>query len=428
MELDNNKINIRHQKENLVRNLINRISSEFLGKGIEERHIKKALKYYLSINEVTDNNVDLQMFNSVLDKIEQELYKLALNTEKNFIIELEFYNNPTPKNKIIENSHDKKNPSNDIPCQKKELSRPLDTEKTDNEIASDNNKTTQHQETITKNTEKTEETYSYEQLTRRKKISEMIEKIAKEYEGRGILEKHVIKAKEHYLSLLDKDYKNANEKEFETLLTYIENELYILAENTKKNYIKQLQSAILNNPKINLSERKQIMDKMYLSKNEKEKVVIKLIDTIAKEYSNDGVFDRHIKKAYNIFLNRPEVLNDNLSLEEFNKFIVKIEKELYGLAEQTKNNYEYYRKESEQYGKVLKKGEDIRWYGILLIRKRRVFINKIKSITIADNEERLRQISVPVDITNDENLLINSNKNTKNKIFTKKNLLENLEP
>lgn len=361
------KMTLRPQKEKLIKNLIKRISLEFIGKGIEKKHIDKALKYYLSMNEITDDSIDLSMFASILNKIENELYELALNVEKNFIIELESYNKITkksPTSVVLSSDKQKKEnkilSSNNKPSQEDKVELSTKPKVLDRQNKNDEIKPEPLPEILNLGIEKKIENYNHEHLIRRKMITDTIEKVAKKYEGEGIEDKHVDKAKKHYLDLLDKNHNNSTEKEFQTFFAAFENELYFLAENTKNNYIKQLQNSIINNPKIDLNEKKKIMKQIYPSKIEKEKIVTNLIDVIAKEYSNDGVFDRHIQKAYNIFLKRPEISNDNLTLEEFHSFMEKIEKELYALAEQTKKNYEFYRKESEQYGKVLKKGEDIK--------------------------------------------------------------------
>lgn len=307
------KSNLRLKKEQQVIKLIQRISNDYINSGLEKRHVDKALKYYLNINAVTDDSIDLNQFQEVLLEIEKQLHQLALNTENNFIRQLTSFNKPKEEKNI----------------------------KSDKIIK---DKTKNSKQTI-----KEPET----------QINSLIEKIASEYQNRGIEKKHIEKAKKYYLEY----YQSQNIKtyqELEIFLKYIENELYILAEQTKNNYIQILKQQVLNNENIKKEDKKEIIQKIYPTKQEKEKTVTALIDRIAKEYSNDGVFERHIQKAYNIFLNRPEVTNNMISLEDFQKFIENIEQELYVLAEQTKKNYEFFRKESEKHGKVLRKGEDIR--------------------------------------------------------------------
>ena len=397
----NNLTKITYQKQLLVKDMINKIASEYKNRGLTKRHIDKALKYYLNLDEVKDDSITLDEFQKFLKQIEEQLYNLALNTEKNYIKELEFYNKPKEKeekdkkdkkdkflshheftnnNNDLENSKDEENveekkeqlkdtkPEVNIKNQKEEFEIDTGKEtKTEEESESTLEKESKPQEVIEiaqednkqKENEPNKKDSQQENLSsRQKEVISLINEIAKQYEGKGILKSHINKAEDYYLKLLKEYYQDASKEEFESFLKSMECELYILAEDTKNNYINILKRGILENPKISLEEKKQIVDKIYLTKSEKSKIVTRLIDRIANEYSYDGVFDRHVKKAYDIFLNREEVLNNNLSLEDFNKFLIKIEQELYMLAEQTKKNYEYYRNESAKHGKVMRKGED----------------------------------------------------------------------
>jgi hypothetical protein len=324
---------IRAHKEALIKNLINKVASKFGNSGIEKRHIDKALKYYLRLDGVLDDDIGLESFKDILVEIEDELFKLAVNTEKNFIKELESYSK--------------------LPIVEEDTLEPLKSLIMDTKSPSN----TDAENISLKESINRENNISNVEF-RKEKITESIDRIAKEYSDRGILNRHIAKAKDHYLGLPDIYNDNLSIKDFELLLRNIENELYILAENTKNNYIKQLKEDIIKNPKIKREDKDKITANVYFKRAEKENIVIRLIDSIASEYSDSGVFNRHIKKAYGIFLNRPEISNDDLSFEEFNTFLLKIEEELYELAEQTKRNYESFRKEMEGYVKVIKKGSD----------------------------------------------------------------------
>jgi len=344
------KTGIRIQKENLIKSLINKIALQYGNSGVEKKHINKALKYYLSLDGLLDDNITIETFKNSLVNIEEELFKLAINTERNFIKELESYSKPS----IVEAARQ----VFEAGIMNKEGIEVGKSEASLSSISSvklSSNTLSEHHvpdELIDRNT-------SNPNMDIKKGIVlESIDRIAKEYSDRGIFDGHIVKAKEHYLNLPDIYNDNLSLKDFELLLRSIENELYILAENTKNNYIKQLKECIIKNPRIKREEKNKITSNIYLNRAEKESTVIRLIDSIASEYSGAGVFDRHIKKAYGIFLNRPEIANDDLSFEGFNAFLLKIEEELYELAEQTKRNYEIFRKEMEGYGKVIKKGSD----------------------------------------------------------------------
>ncbi|MBQ7137070.1 MAG: hypothetical protein IJO43_03755 [Bacilli bacterium] len=428
----NNQVDIIKKKQQAVNELIDKIALSFKTSGITKRHVDKAKKYYLNLKEVKSPLIIDEEFKQFLINIEQEMYALALNTEKNYINKLKEYNKIMSdgeekqtlyddkindnKNKKEENKQEErsgktfderekdrkeiilqdnesnsnnnlnkqeeftieksvaKEPPSEVPskCEKDDEDREIyeDGNNTIDELLEDkdDSQVPEKIEIVEQNSKEEKDNIPLEIIDneasiidlRRDRIIKLIDNVAEEYKDRGILDSHVHKAKKFYLKLLDEKYSDISDEEFEKTLKDIEQELCVLAEETKNNYINFLKEGILKNPKIDLDEKNQIMEEIYLTKSEKTKIVTKLIDRIAEEYSSDGVFDRHVKKAYGIFLNREEVLSDSLSLDEFNKFILKIEQELYSLAEQTKKNYEYYRKESESYGKVLKKGEDIK--------------------------------------------------------------------
>jgi len=432
----NNQVDIIKKKRQAVNDLIDKIALDFKKSGITKRHIDKAKKYYLNLEEVKSPLILDEEFKQLLNRIKQELYALALNTEKNYINKLKEYNkikrdneeketvydetndnnNKTEEDKSKENKPEvkfcqslnekekdsektilqdngsnandnlnkqkesiiDKSVSNETPskvsskCENDDKDRETNNNENnityESKIETDDGQIQEKIEIIEQNDKVEKDNATLEKLDketssidlRRDKIIKLVDNVAKEYKDRGVLESHANKAKKFYLTLLDEKYSDISDEDFEITLKDMEQELYSLAEDTKNNYINFLKEGILKNSKIDLDEKNQIMEEIYLTKSEKTEIVTKLIDKIAEEYSSDGVFERHVKKAYGIFLNREEVLSDNLSLDEFNKFISNIEQELYSLAEQTKNNYEYYRKESESYGKVLKKGEDIK--------------------------------------------------------------------
>lgn len=291
---------LRSKKEELVEKEILDVWCQYQSSGVSLRHVRKAMAYYQNANEVLDNTIGLDEFTDFLLKIHNELIKLALDVESNFIKELESYSSINERPGIIE-------------------------------------------EPIKENLNEQE-----------KQVLDVIDKISKEYCDKGLLDKHIKKAKEYYFSLL-----RDGQEDFKKFLKNMEVELYLLAEKTKRNYIEDMKIKIITNPRISKESRERIEAKIFLSREEKELSVRRLIDSIAKEYSNDGVFERHIKKAYSIFLNKSEVGDSFLSLADFQKFLSKIEIELYQLAEQTKKNYEHDFEMATKTGKVLKKGAEL---------------------------------------------------------------------
>lgn len=291
---------LKIQKKSLIEREIVNVWRRFRNSGVSLHHVQKVKKYYFNANEVVDDAISLSEFAIFLEKVHRELVELALEVENNFIKELKAYS------------------------------------KNDDEVKID------------------KEVDKLNLTDQERQVWSVIKKVVNEYRDKGLLDKHVKKARDYYFAL-------AREKhdDFDMFLKKVEEELYVLAEETKKNYIEGMKNMIVSNPRFSKDSRERMENNIFLSREEKEMAVKGLIDSIAKEYSNEGLFERHIKKAYSIFLNKKEVCDSSLSLADFEKFLARIEEELYQLAEETKKNYERDFQKAVASGKVLRKGVEL---------------------------------------------------------------------